>query len=153
MEKKEKLREKLYQMVNEFVEVCDLDSEYYLVEKNDYTAKIIKQGVRDMASNIELSKAREEVRIETLKEVEYALEEGIRYKHGIRFTEIQEVLSKLKDNYLTTQEGIEGFISELEKEAERRGLEKALGFIIREGNINWAKDKIVESIKLLKDNK
>jgi len=65
----------------------------------------------------------------------------------------REQISKLKDNYLTTQEGIEDFISELEQEAERRGLEKALGFIIREGNINWAKDKIVESIKLLEEGK
>jgi len=48
---------------------------------------------------------------------------------------------------------LEDFISELEQEAERRGLEKALGFIIGEGNINWAKDKIVESIKLLEEGK
>lgn len=60
MEKKEKLRKRLYKMVDEFVEVCDLDSEYYLVEKNDYTTKIMEQEVRDMASNIELDKAKEE---------------------------------------------------------------------------------------------
>ena len=64
MEKKEKLRKRLYKMVDEFVEVCDLDSEYYLVEKNDYTTKIMEQEVRDMASNIELDKAREEGRRE-----------------------------------------------------------------------------------------
>ena len=44
----------------------------------------------------------------------------------------------------------EYFEQELDK-AERRGLEKALGFIIGEGNISWAKDKIVESIKLLEE--
>ena len=60
MEKKEKLRKRLYKMVDGFIEVCDLDSEYYLVEKNDYTTKIMEQEVRDMASNIELDKAREE---------------------------------------------------------------------------------------------
>ena len=60
MKKKEKLRKRLYKMVDGFIEVCDLDSEYYLVEKNDYTTKIMEQEVRDMASNIELDKAREE---------------------------------------------------------------------------------------------
>ena len=44
----------------------------------------------------ELSKAREEGRKEVLKEVEYALAKDLRYE--LRFTEIQEVLSKLKDN-------------------------------------------------------
>ena len=62
MEKKEKLRKRLYKMVDGFIEVCDLDSEYYLVEKNDYTTKIMEQEVRDMASNIELDKARAEGR-------------------------------------------------------------------------------------------
>jgi len=44
----------------------------------------------------ELSKAREGGRKEVLKEVEYALAKDLRYE--LRFTEIQEVLSKLKDN-------------------------------------------------------
>ena len=44
----------------------------------------------------ELDKAREEGRKEVLKEVEYALAKDLRYE--LRFTEIQEVLSKLKDN-------------------------------------------------------
>lgn len=44
----------------------------------------------------ELDKAREEVRREVLKEVEYTLAKDTRYE--FRFTEIKEVLSKLKDN-------------------------------------------------------
>ena len=42
----------------------------------------------------ELDRAREEGRKEVLKEVEYALAKDLRYE--LRFTEIQEVLSKLK---------------------------------------------------------
>ena len=52
----------------------------------------------------------------------------------------------LKDS---ADEKLKRFIyHEIEQEAERRGLEKALGFIVAEGNINWAKDKIVESLIL-----
>ena len=54
-------------------------------------------------------------------------------------------------DYSATTNGIMEAIERLEQEAERRGLEKALGFIIGEGNISWAKDKIVESIKLLEE--
>jgi len=89
MEKKEKLRKRLYKMVDEFVEVCDLDSEYYLVEKNDYTTKIMEQEVRDMASNIELDKAK----IEVLTEIFQTC-----YQEDSRTLElVEEKLSKLKD--------------------------------------------------------
>ena len=100
MEKKEKLRKRLYKMVDEFVEVCDLDSEYYLVEKNDYTTKIMEQEVRDMASNIELDKAREEGRREGSEITSRYISDFVKSESGKsgrkEILEYIEELSKLK---------------------------------------------------------
>ena len=100
MEKKEKLRKRLYKMVDGFIEVCDLDSEYYLVEKNDYTTKIMEQEVRDMASNIELDKAREEglkdgIELEMLRNAEF-FEEDYQDPKRLKELESKYKLSKLK---------------------------------------------------------
>jgi len=67
-------------------------------EKDSKEWRIAYQPIEELEDFIsqELDKAREEVRREVLKEVEYTLAKDTRYE--FRFTEIKEVLSKLKDN-------------------------------------------------------
>ena len=76
-----------------------------ILEGNDFISTSDEGGkqwymnlVTDLANFVqrEIDKAREEVRREVLKEVEYTLAKDTRYE--FRFTEIKEVLSKLKDN-------------------------------------------------------
>ena len=80
MEKKE-LREKLYKMVDECIEV-GVGSEYILISKNDYMR--------------EIEKAREEILGEVLSKGRDL--SVLHLAPHIPVSDVEEILSKLKDN-------------------------------------------------------
>ena len=82
--KREELKKKLYQMVDKFVEICALDSEYYLVEKNDYTSKIMEQQVRDMARSIEQDRIEQGAERRGLKKALEITREAVKVGQSLR---------------------------------------------------------------------
>ena len=96
MEKKEGIKEYLQKMLDRWNKYDVLDGFVAESFRVDLEKTLEYWDLRIADNKEELDKAREEVRREVLKEVEYTLAKDTRYE--FRFTEIKEVLSKLKDN-------------------------------------------------------